>query len=195
MYRRLVVSVAVLVTFVVTPEAMAQVSQASLARLEAGCDTKKEIQRTFSSDGKIRAEYITYCEGKNGETVLWFEAGAMEMESFRGNSQAPWMHVELIDRSGRVIYKKLDAWLVEVATCGGYEFHFHRLPSDVAGKVDDVRVWMGGTNGRSCSPHSNPVTDILSNAIAIVSGAGECNASGLGSTVSAICKFLKGTMF
>lgn len=75
----------------------------------------------------------------------------MSRRSFRGRSQAPWLHIELFDRDGNLLYRKLNALLVEVTNCGGYELHVHRLPTeDWSSQVYDLRVWMGGTAGERC---------------------------------------------
>ncbi len=163
-----------------------------LNSLRNGCYKTKSFQRTHSSDGKIRVEYITYCEGKNGDNFLWFEAASLQEYNytFRGRNQAPWIYVTLYNSSGNVIYKT--NWLLEIHNCSGYEFHMHRLPISLKNKVYDIRISIGAGNGSRCS---GPGGTVLQHAVSIAAKAirayKDCNS--LSPDEAEICNFLKET--
>ena len=161
--------------------------------MESGCRYTKKVQRTFSSNGKIRAEHITFCKAKSGENYLWFEAATLVPQYFPGDNNAPWMHVELTDSRGRTLFKRDDAWLVEVPNCGpgGYEFHFHRLPTALSAKVYDVRVSIGGAGGKGCGGRRDRWKDVIGTVAKLVRAGGNCNTRELNANERVICKFAK----
>lgn len=176
----------------VATHAEAQVSKESLNELRSKCERKIVIdEATFSDGGKIRAEYITYCEARNGEQYLFFEAAAMHMDSFRGRSQAPWMRVTLQDKNGKAIWESVSDILVEVPNCGGYQFYVRRLPAaEARGKVAAIKVSMGGTDGASCR-EKNIVRDAIATAAKAIRAAKDCASAGLSPDELEICNFMK----